>query len=171
VCALVALHAAVRLASYTTERRLAVTEFLLGPGRNAARPDELIVAVSFPKPQGRYGSNFIKLGRRKALALAVVAVGASLELDEAGCVRRCGIALGSVGPTTLEARQAEALLVGQALSPELIEQAAARAGEEASPISDVRGSAKYRKDMVPVLVRRALQASWEQAQAQAEARD
>lgn len=163
VCALVSLHAAVHLRSTTGERCLPVTDFLLGPGRNAAHPDELIVAVSFPKPQGRYGSNFIKLGRRKALVLAVVAVGATVELDDAGRVTRCGIAMGSVGPTTLEARQAEALITGQVLTPELIEQAALKAGEEAKPISDVRGSAKYRREMVPVLVRRALTASFDRA--------
>lgn len=163
VCALVALHATLRLRSLAGDRSMPVTEFLVGPGRNAARPDELIVAVSFPRPRGRYGSHFIKLGRRKALVLAVVAVGAALELDDSGRVLRCGIALGSVGPTTLWAKAAEDLLVGQALTPELIAHAAARAGEAAKPISDVRGSAKYRKEMAPVLTRRALQESWERA--------
>jgi carbon-monoxide dehydrogenase medium subunit len=86
------------------------------------------------------------------MELATVGVAVALTLD--GDVK---IVLGAVAPTPIRARQAEAILRGQRLSPELIERAAEAAESESRPISNVRASAEYRREMVKVLTRRALE--------------
>jgi carbon-monoxide dehydrogenase medium subunit len=95
---------------------------------------------------------YIKHGRRKAMELATVGVAVTLTLN--GEVR---IVLGAVAPTPIRARHAEDLLRGKKLTDELIGKAAQAAMDESRPISNVRASAEYRRDMVRVLVSRALE--------------
>ncbi len=133
-------------------RALALEEFFTGPGRTVLAPDELVTELVLPPPKPRTGKVYIKHGRRKAMELATVGVAVSLTLD--GDVN---IVLGAVAPTPIRARQAEALLRGKALNDNLIAQAAEAAQSEARPISNVRASAGYRRDMVRVLARRALE--------------
>ena len=88
--------------------------------------------------------------------IAVVGVAVFLVLNKARKCKTAKIALGAVAPTPVRAIQAESMLPGNALTDELIEQVAAAAAEAASPISDVRGSADYRKEIIRVLTLRAL---------------
>ena len=76
VCALMALGAEVLVQSASGTREIPIDRFLLGPGKNALAPDELIVEVRMGKPRGRFGSRFLKLGRRKALVLATASAAA-----------------------------------------------------------------------------------------------
>lgn len=172
VCALMALDAAILVQSTSGTREIPIGSFLLGPGQNALVPGELVLEVRIPRPGGRHGSRFIKLGRRKALVLATASAAAHLELGPDWTVVKCGLALGSVGPVTVRARTAEDLLRGKVLSPEAIQAAAEEAAREASPISDVRGSAEYRRAVIPVLVARALEEARARArETQTRARD
>ncbi len=82
---------------------------------------------------------------------------------EAGLCTTARIALGSVAPTVFRAHEAEGLLVGQALTPELIEQAAEAAADQCSPIDDNRASAKYRLQTARSLVLRLTNQAWQQA--------
>ena len=77
------------------------------------------------------------------------------------------LALGAVGPTPLRARRAEKILAGKKPTSELLDEAAAAAVGESSPISDVRASAAWRRNMVDVLTRRSLEAAIEAARANA----
>ena len=88
--------------------------------------------------------------------IAVVGAGSFLHLGSDGAVQKARIALASVAPTPVRARAAEGVLEGNVLSDELIETAAVAAVEAATPISDVRGSAEYRRELVKVLTRRTL---------------
>jgi carbon-monoxide dehydrogenase medium subunit len=99
---------------------------------------------------------YLKIGRRRAvdLALVGVAVAAAMDGDKWKNVR---IALGAVAPTPIRARRAEKLLEGKRTDAALMQEAGQIASEEASPISDVRASAWYRKELVKVLVQRALE--------------
>jgi len=133
-------------------RELALEEFFTGPGKTLLAPDELVTEIVVPPPPPRTGKVYLKHGRRKAMELATVGVAVSLTLDSA-----VKIVLGAVAPTPIRARQAEALLQGQKLTAQLIERAAEAATHEARPISNVRASAGYRRDMVRVLTRRALE--------------
>jgi CO/xanthine dehydrogenase FAD-binding subunit len=135
---------------------LPLEEFFVHVRRTSRRPDELIAAVRWPVSAPGSGGAFHKLGLRQADAISVASVAARVERDEAGLCRQARIALGAVAPTPIRARQAEELLRGQRLTPELIAEAGRVAAGEASPIDDLRGSAGYRRRVVEVLVRRAL---------------
>jgi carbon-monoxide dehydrogenase medium subunit len=154
---LLSLDAAVTCVGVDGERVLPLEQFLLGPGRTALRPGELLAAVSFDVPADRTATAFLKAGRRRAMEISVVCVAARLTLDAAG--ERCldaRIALGAVAPTTWRARDAERALEGRAPTPETFREAGRAAAEACRPISDVRASARYRRLLVETLVPRAL---------------
>jgi len=133
-------------------RALALEEFFTGPGKTVLAPGELATAIVLPPPAPRTGKVYLKHGRRKAMELATVGVAVSLTLDSD--VR---IVLGAVAPTPIRARAAEDVLRNRKLDEALIQKAAKAAEDESRPISNVRASAEYRRDMVGVLVRRALE--------------
>ena len=87
--------------------------------------------------------------------LAIVGV-AAVVVAQNGVCQDIRLALGAVAPTPLRAKKAEAILKGQKLNDNLIEKAAKATAAEAKPIDDHRASAEYRRDMVEVLVRRAI---------------
>ena len=157
---LLVYDAEVVLAKTGSVRRVPLSEFFTGPGQTVLAPEELLATVRLPLMPPSTAAKFIKLGKRKAMAVAVVDAAARLSLDANGRISQARIALGSVAPTPMRAVGAEALLVGQSPSEELFAEAGQTASEAASPISDLRASAGYRKQMVAVLSRRALMGAW-----------
>ena len=145
-------------------RRLAVADFLLGPGRSAARPGELLVAVFLPAPPLRSGSAYVRLQYRRAMEIAVVGAAALVTLTEDGTVAEARIALTAVAPTCILAPAAAAALVGRLPTADALADAARAAATVAAPIGDVRASAAYRAAQLPVAVRRALAAAVARAQ-------
>jgi len=159
---LMAYDARIVLASSSGERVLALEEFFTGPGRTVMEPDEILIEVRLPLMSSDSAAAFIKLGKRRSMAISIVNVGTRLSRAEDRTVSAARIVLGAVAPTPLRAFSAESVLTGQNLSAEVINQAAQRASEEISPITDVRASADYRQRMTIVLVRRALMATWDE---------
>jgi carbon-monoxide dehydrogenase medium subunit len=153
---LIADGALARIYGPDGERTVALEAFFTGPGRTVLGPAELLTEIVVPPPPPSTGKVYIKLGRRKAMELATVGVAASLTLQDGACTQVC-IVLGAVAPTPLRARRAEAALHGRPLDERAIAACARAAREESRPISNVRGSAEYRRQMVEVLTRRALQ--------------
>ncbi len=155
---LMALEAQVTLASLRGTRVVPLAEFYTGVRRTVLAPDELVREIAFralaPDEQGV----FLKLALRRAQAISVVNAAVIVARDAAGRVTRARIALGAVAPTIVRATAAEAVLAGEALTPAVIDRAGAAAQTAARPIDDVRGSAAYRREMVRVLVMRALRA-------------
>lgn len=143
------------------ERIVPLEEFFTGPGKTVLKPDEILTEIKIPVVPPRTEAKFIKLGKRKAMAIAVVSVAVRLTLDEGGSISEARIALGSVAPVPLRIKKAEEVLVGQTPGEELFTLAGKTANEETAPITDLRSSADYRKKMVAVLTRRALTAAWE----------
>jgi aerobic carbon-monoxide dehydrogenase medium subunit len=143
------------------ERVVPLEEFVTGPGRTVLAPHEIVTEVVVPTPAADVATVYIKHGRRKAMELATVGVAVSLARNEDLC-RDVRIVLGAVAPTPIRARKAEALLRGERLKLAMVAAAAQAAMEESRPISNVRSSAEYRRDMVKVLVGRAIQqtAGW-----------
>jgi carbon-monoxide dehydrogenase medium subunit len=137
------------------ERTVRIDDFFTGPGRTVLGAGEIVTAISVPAPGRSSGRAYIKHGRRKAMELATVGVAVSLDREGETC-REIRIALGAVGPTPIRARKAEALLRGRRMEADAIAEAAEKAMQEATPISNVRASADYRRDMVGVLTRRAI---------------
>ncbi|MFQ6014276.1 MAG: FAD binding domain-containing protein [Anaerolineae bacterium] len=152
---LVAIGAEAVLCHRSGERRISLEDFFLGPGQTRLKEDELLMGFILAPLGGNSGSAFIKLGLRKALAVAVVSVGAMVRLVN-GRVEMARIALGAVAPRILRARAAEEALVGEMPGEQLLEHVGELAAAESSPISDIRASAEYRREMVAVLTGRAL---------------
>jgi len=150
------------LANINSEREVPLADFFTGPGKTVLKADEILTEIRIASVPENTASKFIKLGKRKAMAIAVVSAAARLTMDKNGKIAQARIALGSVAPVPLRAVKAEAVLEGQEPSDDLLSEAGQVASSEASPISDLRASADYRKKMVSVLTRRALKAAWDQ---------
>lgn len=144
-------------------RRIAAEDFFTGPGRTVLARDEIVTAFTLPPPPARSGKAYLKHGRRKAMELATVGVAVSLTLADDGAVDGVHIVLGAVAPTPMRARRAEDMLRGERVGPGLLEVVSRTAMDESRPISDVRASAEYRRRMVGVLTRRAIEQSLERA--------
>lgn len=153
---LLALGATVELAGVRGTRSVPLDQFFVDYRRTALAPDELLTAVRIPLPPPGSGSAFLKLGRRGAMEISIVCVGAFLVLGPDGVCRRAGIGLGSVASTPIRVPQAKAALEGQHVTSPRLDDAAAAAARECTPIDDIRGSAAYRQDVTATLVRRAL---------------
>ena len=143
------------------ERVIPLKEFYLGPGKTQLADDEFIREIRVPKMPSHTKAVFLKLGNRKAMAIATASVAVRLSLNEAGLVSETRIALGSVAPTPLRAYQAEAILQSDPINEQIIKHAAQAAQQAASPISDLRASCEYRRKMVAVLTRRALELAFQ----------
>ena len=156
---LVALGATVGVAGRDGARGIPIHDFFLGPKRNALAPGELITSVRVPVRRGP--QDYLKVGVRNAMVIAVASLAFAVDLDE----RRIGIGLGSVGPTPLAAPEASQWLAGvldwrddgiALTDPAHLERFGELAAEAARPIDDHRSTAAYRRHAIAVLARRAL---------------
>jgi CO/xanthine dehydrogenase FAD-binding subunit len=153
---LLVCDAAVVLWSPRGERTVSITDLLVGPRRTSLEPDEVLQRVLVPAPAPGFGAAYARFALRDGNAIAVAAVGASLRLDEAGVVTEARVSLGAVAPTPRLIAPPARPLVGRRPSEDAIADAAAVAMQAAQPISDVRGSAEYRRTLVGVLAGRAI---------------
>ncbi len=152
-----ALGAFVTLQSVRGTRTLPFPEFFLGVRKTALAPDEMITDIFFPALKGDQVGAFIKLGLRRAQAISVVNVAVVLNML-GDSVTGARVTLGSVAPTIVRAENAERFLAGKVLRPDVIAHAGELAAQTITPISDVRGSAEYRRYMAATLTRHALEA-------------
>ncbi len=130
-------------------------ELFAGPKINCLEPNELVTEIRFPVPPESSSSSFKRIGRRKAFTLSVVSAAAYVEM-EGGVCTEARVAFGSVAETPIRAPGVEELLAGKELDSQTISEAAEAAKQGVSPVTDVRGTAEYRRDMCGVLLRRAL---------------
>ncbi len=160
---LLALGATAEAGRVDGTRELPLEQLFLGPGRTALEHGEILTAIRVPAMHGRTGSSFQRCVRT-AMDIAVVNCAAFVRLDEDGAVGDARIALGAVGPTPLRASAAESCLRGRRFDADAAAEAAECAVNDARPIDDVRASADYRKEMVRVLTRRAVENAFQRAQ-------
>lgn len=158
---LLALDAEVELASLdaagaVTTRRVALGDFITGPGRTTRAPGELLTAVCLPCHRGPRLDRFYKGGTRPALDISTISIALAARRGDRGQWLDVRLALGAVAATPIRARHAEALLEGNVPTAPLVTQAALCASEEASPIDDVRASAWYRRELVRNMTKRML---------------
>ena len=153
--ALIALEALVTVASSAGQRQMPLANLFVGPRKTSLKPGELLVDIVIPKPNLGKPASFQKFGLRKGQALALVNAAAAFFVDKGNFRAPC-IALGAVAPTVIRAPKAEAFLDGRKVTDEAMAEAGRIAATEAKPISDFRASADYRRDLIAVLVKRAL---------------
>jgi carbon-monoxide dehydrogenase medium subunit len=155
ITALWALDARLTLKSVRGERTLPFADFYQGVRQTALAPDEMVTDISFPALAPNQRGAFAKLALRRTHAIAVVNAAAVLTLD-GDVVTKARITLGSVAPTIVRAKEAEGALLGARLSDGRIAEAAELAARATACIDDIRAGADYRREIVRVLVRRAL---------------
>jgi CO/xanthine dehydrogenase FAD-binding subunit len=154
---LLALDAEAEIVGQRGRRTVPISQFHTGVRRTVLEPDELLLEIRIPAPGERSGSHYIKLKQREKMDLAFVGVAAVVDMEPGdGVVRSARIALGAVAPTPIRVSEAEQRLAGQRLTDDLLAEAGRLAAEASRPISDVRASAEYRREMVSVLTRRTL---------------
>ena len=159
---LIADGAHIRLNGPQGQRTVLLEQFFTGPGRTILQTAEIATDVLVPDPPPNTGKVYIKHGRRKAMELATVGVAVTMTVED-NRVADVRVVLGAVAPTPIRAPQAEAILSGQTVRETIVEEAANAAMRESRPISDVRSSADYRREMVRVLTARAVRRAWEKA--------
>jgi carbon-monoxide dehydrogenase medium subunit len=136
--------------------------FFLGPGRNTLKPGDIVTAIHLPLPPSGARGKYLKLGRNKLSDLSIVGV-TVLGWRDTGLPSgfRFRVALTSVAPIPLLLEVVEDFLAGQTITPQSLKEAARLAADTCSPIDDLRGSARYRREMVRNLTARALFEIWE----------
>jgi len=134
-----------------------VSAFLIGPGKNALGPGELLVSIYVPAPKPGFGAAYLRFIPRNEMDIAVASVGIGLCQDEGGRITGLKLALGAVGPTPIVVAEAAGIAEGQLPSAELLARLGAAAEAAARPIDDVRGTAVQRRRLVNVLTRRAFE--------------
>ncbi|HKX07891.1 MAG TPA: xanthine dehydrogenase family protein subunit M [Stellaceae bacterium] len=155
--ALICHGAQAEMAGPKGRRQMPIESLFVGPGRTRLDPQELLVAIKLPPPPPRSAGSYLRFTPRREMDIAVAGVGAWVRLDGEGKVIEARIAMAAVAPTPVRAPQAESRLRGERLSSALIEEAASGAARDATPISDTRGSAEYRRELIRTLTRRTLQ--------------
>ncbi len=156
--ALLCLNAMLKLESLDGERVVPVENFFLGPGATVASSGEMLTDILIPRPPTGSCGVYKKFAARKKTDLAFVSVAVLVALDPPGeRLSYVRIGLGAAAPTPIRARRAEEILTGSKVSEDLIADAAAKAAAEASPISDLRASDWYRREIIGHLTQEALQ--------------
>ena len=159
---LLVLDAKVNVRGIDKQRLVPLMGFFIGPGETILAPGEILAEVQIPLTKPAGSSCFIKLGRRNAFTLSIVSV-ATLVKVKNGIFDDVRIALGSVAPTPIRASKAEEHLIGEEVSEQVIDDGANVVASEVKPISDVRASAQYRRDMSSILTKRAINFSVQRA--------
>jgi CO/xanthine dehydrogenase FAD-binding subunit len=155
---LLALDARVELSGAHGRRSLSAADFVTGNRETQRRPDELVTAISIPKPAPDTASSFAKLGARKYLVISIVMLAIVIEPED-GRVASARLALGACSPVARRLPALETALGGRPLDGALGETLEdAHLDETLAPIDDIRASAAYRREAAATLVRRELSA-------------
>jgi len=159
---MLALGASIIAVGRAGERVIPAEEFFVDTFQTALKPTELLKEILVPIPPARTGNAYLKL-ERGAGDFPVVGVAAQVRLDEQGSCEAVGLGLTTAAPKVLKPKRAETFLEGKRLSEKEIQEAASLAAQDAQPVSDIRGPAEYKREMVQVLAFRALQQALERA--------
>jgi carbon-monoxide dehydrogenase medium subunit len=153
----IVLNGVCNIAGPNGNRQVPAEDFCTGPGQSVLQPGELLVSVSLPPPQAHSGANYLRFIPRNEMDIAVAGVGTSVVLDSSGQnFVSARIALASVAPTPVLARDAGDSLAGKPVSEATIQEASEKAMADAKPINDMRGTIRQRTHLVGVLTRRTL---------------
>ncbi|HDQ13657.1 MAG TPA: xanthine dehydrogenase family protein subunit M [Sediminispirochaeta sp.] len=151
---LLVLEAKVRLKKKGGERIVELSDFFVGPGRTTLEDDEVLSDVLIPVPK-EGDATFVKIGLRRGTVCSVTSAAARVRLEQ-GKLTNLRVSLGGVAPTPVRARHCEQALEGLTLEDRVIAGSIKALQKDINPISDVRGSAEYRRAVSEKLVVRAL---------------
>jgi carbon-monoxide dehydrogenase medium subunit len=160
--AMIVLGGVAQIAGPKGTRELPIEDFCTGPGRNALAAGEILTGLHFPAPAKNSGARYIRFIPRNEMDIAVAGAGVSVVLDN-GNIKSARVSLASVAPTPLFVKAAGDAVAGKPANEATIELAAEAARQAAKPITDMRGTAEYRKHLCGVLTRRAMTTAIERA--------
>jgi CO/xanthine dehydrogenase FAD-binding subunit len=147
------------LRSKTGERRVPFAELFVGPGRTIAAPGELLVGIELAPSSPTTGGAYVRLEYRRQMEIAIVGAAAVLRFDAHGKVEHAQVAMTALAPTIQRVPAAEHALIGSDAGDVAARAAGEAVAAASRPISDVRGSANYRRAMAAVITRRAIAAA------------
>ena len=153
---LLTLGAIIKIESIWQKREVKLKEFFLGPGKTVLQDDEMIVGIEFEQSDINKNGYFVKLGQRKAMAIAIASLALNLEIKQNKIIR-IRIAMGSVAPMPIRLTVVEEFLKNKEIKNELIEEAINKVSEEVNPIGDIRASEEYRRYISGILFKRAFE--------------
>lgn len=139
------------------KRAIPVDQFFRGPNQTILKRDEMIKEIIFPKRTGPHiKTAYIKLGLRNSMAISVISMALWIHVEGMFC-KEIRIGLGAVAPTPIRALKTEQMMTGKEITPDLIETCGTEIKKEVRPITDIRASAEYRREMASVLFKRLIQ--------------
>jgi len=150
------LGAEIELRKRDSSRRLPLKDFIKGPGQTLLDSGEVLTALFMRKRTNWNLHHYEKVGQRKALAIAIVSLAAVISLSDDGTVKEARLAWGSVAPTVVLSAEVEAMLVGNRLSRQVLEEAAQAVRKRVKPIDDIRASSSYRRQVAGNLLLRLM---------------
>ncbi len=159
---LITLGASVKVGNAGGTRIIPLEDFYVDLFETALEEDELLLEIQVPTPPPRSAAVYEKFNLLSS-DQGIVAVAASVSLNEDGTCKEAKIALGNAGPTGMRAKEAEGLLVGRKPDEALLAEAGLKAAEGCDPTADIHASEEYRRHLVNVLTRRMVKRAWEQA--------
>jgi len=151
---LLTLNALIKIESVRQKREVKLKDFFLEPGKTVLHDDEMIIGIEFEQSDINKNGYFIKLGQRKAVAIAIASLALNLEVKQNKIIQ-IRIAMGSVAPTPIRLTAVEEFLKNKEIKNGLIEEAINKVSEEVNPISDIRASEEYRRYISGILFKRA----------------
>ncbi|HEY3663929.1 MAG TPA: xanthine dehydrogenase small subunit, partial [Chthoniobacterales bacterium] len=153
---LLALEAQVVLASASGQRQIPLDDFFVSYRKTALQPGEILLSIIVPRitPEKRSIRNFYKVSKRREMDISTVAGCFAVSLGESGTIVRARLAYGGVAAMPARARKTEEALIGKPWRPETAEEVLAVLATEFNPITDVRGSAVYRQQLLATLLRK-----------------
>ena len=151
---LLTLNALIKIESVRQKREVKLKDFFLEPGKTVLHDYEMIVGIEFEQSDINKNGYFIKLGQRKAMAIAIASLALNLEVKQNKIIQ-IRIAMGSVAPTPIRLTAVEEFLKNKEIKNGLIEEAINKVSKEVNPISDIRASEEYRRYISGILFKRA----------------
>lgn len=159
---LIAMGATCELSGPNGQRMVPVEDFCVGPGLTVLQRGELLIAIHLPAEPRNSGCSYLRFTPRNEMDIAVAGVGVKVLLEN-DCFCRVRLALSALGPVPLFVREADEALAGAPVNRSSVDTAVQLAMATIKPISDVRGTAEYRRHLCGVLVRRAMAIAIERA--------
>ncbi len=152
-----AMDAKLKIFSRDGEKKIDLQDFFCGPNQTVLKKGEVLTEIIVPEDAVHAEGIFLKhsAGKSNDLGLVNIAITLHRETSNNLC-NKIAIAMGAVAPVPMRAKKAEAILIGQVLTSDLIEKAAKQASNEATPISDFRATAEYRRTLVKTMVAKGI---------------
>jgi len=154
-CALLALGAKIVYEGPRGKREVSIDNFFIDYKKIDRKSDEIAVEIKVPAPKKGQVSAFNRM-TRTTLDLSKINTAVCMVVERGVC-KSARIAMGAVAPKTIRLIDSENLLKGQKITASILEAIAASVSGQISPISDVRSTAEYRKEVSPVLLKRTIE--------------